>query len=145
MQEIHDDEEEEEEEEEVHPGTILDRSLPNPFLGLSPQSITNAALALANVANTTLTGSKSSSVELDIEERKQRQQLLMGGEDEGRAFYKFIIFLFAFMCFQMTLQNIGNSAESTTHSIIIICLNYIIFSGAGDLIDPELFASGFGK
>ena len=77
MQEIHDDEEEEEEEEEVHPGTILDRSLPNPFLGLSPQSITNAALALANVANTNLTGSKS---ELDIEERKQRQQLLMGGE-----------------------------------------------------------------
>ena len=76
MQEIHDDEEEEE-EEEVHPGTILDRSLPNPFLGLSPQSITNAALALANVANTNLTGSKS---ELDIEERKQRQQLLMGGE-----------------------------------------------------------------
>ena len=83
MQEIHDgEEEEEEEEEEVHPGTILDRSLPNPFLGLSPQSITNAALALANVANTTLTGgSKSSSVELDIEERKQRQQLLMGGEE----------------------------------------------------------------
>merc|ERR1719479_525173 len=40
-EEIHDDEEEE--EEEVHPGTILDRSLPNPFLGLSPQSITNAA------------------------------------------------------------------------------------------------------
>ena len=77
MQEIHDDEEEEE-EEEVHPGTILDRSLPNPFLGLSPQSITNAALALANVANTNLTGSKS---ELDIEERKQRQQLLMGGEE----------------------------------------------------------------
>ena len=77
MQEIHDDEEEEE-EEEVHPGTILDRSLPNPFLGLSPQSITNAALALANVANTNLTGSKS---ELDIEERKQRQQLLMGGKE----------------------------------------------------------------
>ena len=49
------------------------------------------------------------------------------------------------MCFQMTLQKIGNSAESTTHSIIIICLNHIIFSGAGDLIDPELFASGFGK
>ena len=90
MQEIHDDEEEEE-EEEVHPGTILDRSLPNPFLGLSPQSITNAALALANVANTTLTGCSKSSSELDIEERKQRQQLLMGGE-------RALIFLCFFLC-----------------------------------------------
>ena len=59
-----------EEEEEVSPMHI-----PNPFLGLSPQSITNAALALAaNAAQNPLKGS-----ELD-EERKHRQQLLMGGK-----------------------------------------------------------------
>jgi hypothetical protein len=61
---IDDDEPEEEEEEEELPMQI-----PNPFLGLSPQSITNAALALAANANNS---------ELD-EERKHRQQLLMGG------------------------------------------------------------------
>ena len=61
---------EEEEEEEVSPMQI-----PNPFLGLSPQSITNAALALAAQAQNPL---KGNGVDLD-EERKQRQQLLMGG------------------------------------------------------------------
>ena len=60
-----------EEEEEMSPMQI-----PNPFLGLSPQSITNAALALAAKANS---NSNNQAVSLD-EERKQRQQLLLGGE-----------------------------------------------------------------
>ena len=78
-EEINDDEDmldgnldEEEEEEEMSPMQI-----PNPFLGLSPQSITNAALALAAKANSN--SAVSAAAELD-EERKQRQQLLLGGK-----------------------------------------------------------------
>ena len=77
-EEINDDEDmldgnpdDDEEEEEMSPMQI-----PNPFLGLSPQSITNAALALAAKANS---NSNNQAVSLD-EERKQRQQLLLGGE-----------------------------------------------------------------
>ena len=73
-EEINDDEdmmlEEEEEEEELSSPMHL------PFLGLSPQSITNAALALAAKANSV---AASVNNELDPEERKQRQQLLLGG------------------------------------------------------------------
>ena len=64
--------EDEEEEEEVSPMQI-----PNPFLGLSPQSITNAALALAAQAQNPLKAGNGTDLD---EERKQRQQLLMGGE-----------------------------------------------------------------
>jgi len=79
-EEINDDEDmldgnpdDDEEEEEMSPMQI-----PNPFLGLSPQSITNAALALAAKANS---NSNNQAVSLD-EERKQRQQLLqLGGGD----------------------------------------------------------------
>lgn len=77
-EEINDDEDmldgnpdDDEEEEEMSPMQI-----PNPFLGLSPQSITNAALALAAKANS----NSNNQVSLD-EERKQRQQLLLGGGD----------------------------------------------------------------
>lgn len=71
-EEINDEEEmDDEEEEEMSPMQI-----PNPFLGLSPQSITNAALALAAKANAANHSSNNSSNELD-EERK-RQQLLLG-------------------------------------------------------------------
>ena len=73
-EEIHDDEDEEE-EEEVHPGAGPIASLPSTFFaGLSPQ-FTNAALALANAANTTLT---KPNLDLDIDDRKPRQQLLGG-------------------------------------------------------------------
>merc|ERR1719400_1375788 len=78
-EEINDDEDmldgnpdDDEEEEEMSPMQI-----PNPFLGLSPQSITNAALVLAAKANS---NSNNQAVSLD-EERKQRQQLLLGGGD----------------------------------------------------------------
>lgn len=72
-EEINDEEEmEDEEEEEMSPMQI-----PNPFLGLSPQSITNAALALAAKANAANNSSTNNSTELDHEERK-RQQLLLG-------------------------------------------------------------------
>ena len=79
-EEINDDEDmldnpdDEEEEEEMSPMQI-----PNPFLGLSPQSITNAALALAAKANSNNAVSVAAVAELD-EERKQRQQLLLGGK-----------------------------------------------------------------
>ena len=71
-EEVNEEDLEDEEEEEVSPMQI-----PNPFLGLSPQSITNAALALA--ANAAQNNPLKGGAELD-EERKQRQQLLMGGK-----------------------------------------------------------------
>ena len=84
-EEINDDEDmldgnpdDDEEEEEMSPMQI-----PNPFLGLSPQSITNAALALAAKANS---NSNNQAGSLD-EERKQRQQLLLGGEICATFFY----------------------------------------------------------
>ena len=88
-EEIHEEDlEDEEEEEEVSPMQI-----PNPFLGLSPQSITNAALALAAQAQNPLKAGNGTDLD---EERKQRQQLLMGGELKKKceiANFQFFIFL----------------------------------------------------
>ncbi len=94
-EEINDDEEmmggmdEEEEDDEEEEEEMSPLHIPHPFLaGLSPASITNAALALAakasNMPGVAVSSTPCSNELLDDEQRKQRQQLLMGAGAGGR-------------------------------------------------------------